>query len=593
MKQLISKLSRNKSFLTYVILALIPLILVTYFVIHISTSMLLTNSQDLIRYQSSHIVKLLNDESNSLVNLCYSMLTNYDLRNLCIRFERRDNEAYTTALINEDLELYMAVDPNICLSMFISSDYRYTLIQQYRSSNNISEWEDLNYRKEIFDQVKESSTVTLFPAQKIDPAYEISPVFYVAVPVRNNVRKYTYGTLILGIQKSYFNSAFFDTDTNDQPEIFGLSRLLFVDKNNSVVYANDSDLIGKQHDKCISKENLTKENYIIKQYSIDHTNWNLWVYCPKKLAFKSVTKGKILIYVLILLYAVFLLYFTVLIISHQNKKIQAVASGIRHFQGDEKDYHIPLFANENLNIIITQFNLMADRVTTLSNHLKMEQEKNKIELNLRRKAELKIMEAQINPHFLYNTLDTINWMAIERNEMEISSMLGSLGSLLRYSVTNIDCPVLIRAELEWIKKYLFLQSKRFQNLFNYQMEIQPGVEDMTIYKMLLQPLIENCILHGFCDISQGGNILIKMYTDDSFLIISISDNGCGLSPEKLQELNHMAHNPRAHVTENIGFLNVFRRLHAYYGDRFQFHIQSQNGTEIKIFLPLQDVMLLK
>lgn len=134
MKQLISKLSRNKSFLTYVILALIPLILITYFVIHISTSMLLKNSQDLIRYQSSHIVKLLNDESNSLVNVCYSMLTNYDLRNLCIRFEQRDNEEYTTALINENLELYMAVDTNICLSMFISSDYRYTLIQQYRSS---------------------------------------------------------------------------------------------------------------------------------------------------------------------------------------------------------------------------------------------------------------------------------------------------------------------------------------------------------------------------------------------------------------------------------------------------------------------------
>ena len=236
---------------------------------------------------------------------------------------------------------------------------------------------------------------------------------------------------------------------------------------------------------------------------------------------------------------------------------------------------------------------MADRVTTLSNHLKMEQEKNKTELNLRRKAELKIMEAQINPHFLYNTLDTINWMAIERNEMEISSMLGSLGSLLRYSVTNIDCPVLIRAELEWIKKYLFLQRKRFQNLFDYQMEIQPGIEDMTIYKMLLQPLIENCLLHGFCDISYGGKILIKMYTEGSFLIISISDNGCGLSPEKLQELNNMAHNPCAHVTENIGFLNVFRRLHAYYGDRFQFYIRSQNGTEINIYLPLQDVKLLK
>ena len=130
MNQLISKLSRNKSFLTYVILALIPLILITYFVIHISTSMLLKNSQDLIRYQSSHIVKLLNDESNSLVNVCYSMLTNYDLRNLCIRFEQRDNEEYTTALINENLELYMAVDTNICLSMFYS-DSTISFIQQY------------------------------------------------------------------------------------------------------------------------------------------------------------------------------------------------------------------------------------------------------------------------------------------------------------------------------------------------------------------------------------------------------------------------------------------------------------------------------
>lgn len=588
MRKLLHKIRLNQTLFLYLVIALVPLIFVTIFVIRMTTSILTQNSQNLITYQANHVAEVLNDETESLLNVFYSTLSNQELRTLCSRFNKNDNVEYTISQMKETFSFYMTLAPNISQCIFISSDCRYTNIQSYRPLTSNTEWNDDRYREKILKQIVETNSLTLFPANGQDSGYEASPVFYVGIPVNNNVKKYNYGVLIFGIQKSYFKSAFFETENNSQdtrPEILQQGQLILTNQEDTVIYASDSSMRGQTLKNYKEKYGLTEKEYLITKYDINQTNWTFLSYCPKKMAFLSVTTGKTLLYILVFLYSIFLCYTSALIISQQNQKIQKIAEGIQHFKGDEKDYHIPLFSNENLNVIITQFNSMADRVTSLTENLKAEQKKSEMEMNLRRKAEIKILEAQINPHFLYNTLDTINWMAISRNEMEISNMLGALGSLLRYSVTNIDSPVLIKAELEWIKKYLFLQEKRFHALFTYNLEIEPGVENLTIHKMLLQPLIENCIVHGFRDISSGGHIKIQMFTANNNLIITIEDNGGGLSPEKLEELRFMAQNPNSYTGENIGFLNVLSRLHVYFKDKFSFAIESTNGTKISITLP--------
>lgn len=112
-------------------------------------------------------------------------------------------------------------------------------------------------------------------------------------------------------------------------------------------------------------------------------------------------------------------------------------------------------------------------------------------------AEIAALEAQINPHFLYNTLDTINWMAIDRDEYEISNMITTLARILRYGISDSNGVVKIRDEVEWLKQYIFLQQTKLKNSFDCHIDVEPELMDLSIHKLLLQPFIENAILHGF------------------------------------------------------------------------------------------------
>ena len=107
------------------------------------------------------------------------------------------------------------------------------------------------------------------------------------------------------------------------------------------------------------------------------------------------------------------------------------------------------------------------------------------------------MEAQINPHFLYNTLDTINWMAIDKDEFDISNAINSLATILRYAIADSSGEVFVRDEIDWLKKYIYLQQFRLKNNFTCSINVDPDVMDLRIHKLLLQPFVENSILHGF------------------------------------------------------------------------------------------------
>lgn len=595
LQKLVAEIKYNLSLFLYIIIALIPVVCITVIVTRMTTSIMTRNSQTLVTYQADRAAELLSSGMDSLLDICYSAITDQELKTLCIRFSRGEGTAYTTALLNDELNSYMGLNPNISQCLFISADCQYTTVQRYRPKNDRTEWESEDYRQKVLEQVSESSSVTLLSANQLASSLEAAPVFYIGIPIYNSVIKKTYGVLMFGIRKSFFTLAFFESGKNGHtaslPEIFKSAQMFLTDSMQKVIYASDPDSIGNSYQSRIEQNRLTEDHYILSEYDIENTDWHLFVYCPKKVAFQSVKRAMKLIYALIIIFFIFIVYAAALIISHQNRKIQIIAEGIQKFKGDEQSYEIPLFSNEHLNAIITQFNLMTKRLLELTDNLKKEQEKNLQEVELRRKAELKTLEMQINPHFLYNTLDTINWMAIMHQEMEISEMLGNLGSLLRYSVTNIDAPVLIRAELEWIRKYLYLQKKRFHTLFTYDIQVEPGVENLLLYKMLLQPVIENSIIHGFSEISEGGHIFIEMRTvpvsckNARYLQIIIEDNGSGIRPKKMEQLTKLVRNYKDYDGENIGIFNILNRLYAYYGNEFYFSIESHAGTKTTLRIP--------
>ncbi len=186
---------------------------------------------------------------------------------------------------------------------------------------------------------------------------------------------------------------------------------------------------------------------------------------------------------------------------------------------------------EEVETIALQFNSMLEKLG-----VSLEKEK---QADIRQKnAEIAALEAQINPHFLYNTLDTINWMAIDRDEYEISNSISALARILRYGIDNSNAMVSVRREGEWLRQYLFLQQTRLKNKFECEVHIQPEVLDRQVHKLLLQPFVENSIIHGFEGVSRVYRLEVDIYTgENQELVAEIYDNGRGIPGELVAEMN--------------------------------------------------------
>lgn len=203
-------------------------------------------------------------------------------------------------------------------------------------------------------------------------------------------------------------------------------------------------------------------------------------------------------------------------------------------------------------------------------------------------AEIRSLEAQINPHFLYNTLDTINWQAIEAGQLPISQMITKLAQLLRYSIHNSNEIVTIKTELEFLKKYIYLQQQRFEYSFNCTIDLDEQAGEFRIHKLLIQPLVENTILHGFSGFEGTGEIHIGIqWLEPDNIEILVKDNGIGMSREQTDALNHYDYQKDG-IETRIGVRNVITRIKLYYGERGKIvFVSDSEGTAVRILIPAE------
>ncbi|MDE6600667.1 MAG: sensor histidine kinase [Lachnospiraceae bacterium] len=228
----------------------------------------------------------------------------------------------------------------------------------------------------------------------------------------------------------------------------------------------------------------------------------------------------------------------------------------------------------------TEIEVIAEEFNSMMDKLKQSTRKQK-------NAEIAALEAQINPHFLYNTLDTINWMAIDRDEYEISNMIATLAGILRYGISDSNGVVKIRDEVDWLKQYIFLQQTKLKNSFDCHINVEPEIMGLPIHKLLLQPFIENAILHGFEGIDRAHKLQMDMGREGDRIIIRIQDNGCGMPAEMVREMNAGIFK-KTDNRNHIGMENAITRIHMYYGESAEVKIESQagQGTAVRILIPV-------
>ena len=224
------------------------------------------------------------------------------------------------------------------------------------------------------------------------------------------------------------------------------------------------------------------------------------------------------------------------------------------------------------------YNLM----TTEIKHL---MEQNVEEQRQKRKSELKALQAQINPHFLYNTLDSIIWMAEWGKTKDVVLMTSSLAKLLRQSISNQNELVRVEEEVEYTRSYLTIQKMRYKDKLEYEIQVSPEVRGMKIPKLVLQPLVENAIYHGVKYKEGKGKVCIGGCIEDGKIILKVADDGIGMTEEQLSRIFEKKETDTR--KNGVGVLNVHERIQLYYGPEYglRFFSEPNHGTTVEVHIP--------
>lgn len=244
------------------------------------------------------------------------------------------------------------------------------------------------------------------------------------------------------------------------------------------------------------------------------------------------------------------------------------------------------FSYSSGNEAVTELQVLSDSFEHMSNRIKQLMERVRTEETELRKTELKALQAQINPHFLYNTLDSIQWMCEQGKNEDAMKIVSALAKLFRISISRGHELIPIKDELQHAKNYLVIQSYRYRNQFSYSFDIETRLEHYLCNKITVQPLIENAIYHGIDRMVDEGEIKISVKEapdnkDD--ILITVEDNGVGMTEEQCRKILRKERSD----SSGIGVKNVNDRLKIYFGEKYGLTIKSELdvGTIVTVRIP--------
>ena len=360
------------------------------------------------------------------------------------------------------------------------------------------------------------------------------------------------------------------------------------DENGTVV-SSDNDVypIGSELPETIWKhagkegyENcvLDGREYLLCYHTLDNPTWFSWSLVPMDTLLKdSIQKTRqsqtILLGIFLFLSVAAAALFSKTITKPIRNLMEASQRAAR---GDFRaDTPVPM--EKEFHMLTKSFNHMEKEISRLIHE--------NYEIRLREKeTQLKMLSIQINPHFLYNTLNTINMLAIRNGDEETSDLIVSLSEMLQYSLKNGEEKIRLEEEIAWLSNYLYIMTRRYSNVFQTEFDIDEELMECKVPKFFLQPLVENAIRHGFEGIKEGGLLRVTACREQDSIHFQVQDNGKGMDQETIDHFITEGMN-----NDRIGLSNVHRRLLLIYGKRYRVNVESApgQGTLLNLYLPYE------
>lgn len=322
---------------------------------------------------------------------------------------------------------------------------------------------------------------------------------------------------------------------------------------------------------------ILNSNYLIRHNRLREQGINIYSLVEARSSINAYLMGGAIILIPGISMLILSQVFSKKIAFNNSKSINKLINEIYVVMDGNLDYKINLDTNDEIETIADNINELLERIRELN-------KRNTELLNTKRISEIKQLEAQFNPHFLYNTLETIRYL-IFLDQKAASDLISLLTQILRYSISKGSDEVKFSENIEYTKVFLKIYKYRFDKNFDYSIDISDECNDVYVPKLLLQPIIENSIKYGYIN-KAALNIGIKARIQDEYLVIVVEDDGSGIEEGELKKINDALHQ-EINSTEHVGLFNTARRLILQFGDDSSIHLDSQVNKGTKVTLKIK------
>ncbi|EEX73670.1 sensor histidine kinase [Leptotrichia hofstadii] len=486
---------------------------------------------------TSRYITLYADKLKNIINL---LSVDADVRNFLISGNEDSKKSiekmiYSILDSNKGIKNITVIGKN---GNIVSSD----------KNNDMKISKNMMKEKWYVDAINNSDMPVFNPSRKNSTSSMNSALWFLSISrdIKNS-RGENLGVIVFDIKyetlERYLNSISFGKQIDN----------IIVDNNNNIIYYKDVKCFADK--KCLAKfseKNKKKDTYLYET-QIENINWNL-----RSLANTNdlVTLKKNFSHIVIIIFLVSLAFssiITFIVITKILRPLIKLENHMQNFENNLREFHLSEKTGYEVQNLVEHFNVMVEKIKYL------------------REYEIKALHSQINPHFLYNTLDTIIWMAEFEDNEKVISITKSLANYFRLSLSNGHEKIPLKDEIMHTKEYLFIQKQRYEDKLSYFFNIEDeSLLSIEVPKIIIQPIVENSIYHGIKNLSRNGIITIDVYRENSTVNISVKDNGIGF--EKAKQF-------KKSKTGGVGFQNVDKRIKFYYGKNYGVFINKDSNTE--------------
>ena len=396
--------------------------------------------------------------------------------------------------------------------------------------------------------------------------------------------KATQALLLINLNYRYFEEIFSNVNlgnggyvylTNDRGDI------IWHPKQNEIYSGrfNEDNKYAATLKDGITVENLRGKNITLNVRTIGYTGWKLVGVTPSAALGIDGIKFRFFVLFVADLFLFLLAMINAFISDKISNPIKRLDGSVREIESGNLDVEIVPSGSYEVEHLGKSIKNMLGRIKVLMSDLVAEH-------NAKRKSEFDTLQSQINPHFLYNTLDIIVWMIENENSDKAVNIVTALAKFFRISLSKGKNIITVKDEVEHVRNYLMIQNMRFKNRFEYSIDVDEKVLSYSSLKLMLQPLVENAIYHGMEFMDGDGEIDVKVFKDDDSLYFTITDNGLGMSEDMVETLLSKDFVP-SKKGSGIGVKNVNERIKLYFGSEYGLKVESEpdEGTKITIHLP--------